>query len=131
MLKVYVFGNDRVEEDSIPIRILPKLRERFPELEFVEFDPTEDFPNEKKMIILDTVMGIDNVVVFGDLDKVELEKRFSLHDFDLGMQLKIMKKMDEGFEVKIIGVPAEMNEEEAMKEVESIIHEQIARMILG
>mgnify|MGYP001559860477 CR=1 FL=1 len=40
--KVLVFGNPLLEQDSIPLRLIGRLRERFPKIEFTEFDPNEN-----------------------------------------------------------------------------------------
>ena len=41
-MRVLVLGNPLIPEDSLPLKLLPKLRKKFPRIEFVEFDPNED-----------------------------------------------------------------------------------------
>ena len=62
-MKVLVFGNLLLDNDSLPLRIIPKLHEKSPDVEFKEIDPTEDLENQgRNLMILDTVEGIDKVV---------------------------------------------------------------------
>jgi len=59
-MKIYVFGNPLVEEDSLAIKLIPSLQKKFPNIQFVIADPNENFPpeGEKDLIIIDTVKGI-------------------------------------------------------------------------
>jgi Ni,Fe-hydrogenase maturation factor len=130
LFRIYVFGNSLVKEDSIPIKILPKLKSLFRNISFIELDPTENFPKEKNLLVIDTVINTDRVRILENIDNIIFEKKFSVHDFDLGFQLKLMKKMGENFKVRIIGIPPGITEKKAAKEVENIIDEQIVKMIL-
>lgn len=121
LFKIYVLGNPLVEEDSLPIQLLPNLREGFREVEFVEIDPTENFPEEDNLIIIDTVINTDRVRILKDVSKIESQPNYSLHDFDLGFNLKLMKKLGKVKEVNIIGVPPNYNEKEALREIKEII----------
>lgn len=117
MKTIYVAGNPLVEEDSLPLRIMPGLRERFPRLEFRELEPTEDLPEEKDLIIIDIVKGIEKVQVIDDIEKIITRKAYSLHDFDLGASLKLMRKAGRLEKVVIIGVPMGIGEREALRQV--------------
>lgn len=117
-MKIFVFGNSMVDMDSLPFRILPGLRKKFPEIEFIELDPNEGLENmEKEANIIDTVVGIERVILIEDIDSIENSPKVSMHDFDLGFNLKLLKKMGRLKKVRIIGVPAEMDEEKAMNQV--------------
>ena len=116
MKTVYVFGNPLVREDSVPLKILGRLKKRFPSLDFVEFDTTEDL-EERDLVILDTVKGIRKVKIIDDVDKIVAEKVYSMHDFDLGQNLRLMKKMKMVDSVVIIGVPMGMDDKKAFAEV--------------
>ncbi len=104
-MNIYVCGNPLVKEDSLPLRILPALQKRFPDINFVEFEPTEDLPKEDNLIIIDTVINAKDVMLIDDIDKFVQTKALSLHDFDLGLNLKLAKKLGRLKSVKIIGVP--------------------------
>jgi len=123
MKKIYVFGNSLVEEDSLPVRLLPKLRESFSDMEFVHLDPTEDIPEEAKLTIIDTVINTNRIRVLTeeDIDKLQNPAAVSLHDFDLATSLKLAKKLGRVKEVKIIGVPPGMGEDKCIEELGRII----------
>ncbi len=114
---IYVFGNPLVKEDSLPLKLIGKLRKKFPSLEFKEFDTVEDFELEKELNIIDTVKGIKKVELIEDIDKIITDKIYSMHDFDLGYNLKLLKKMKMIDKVRIFGIPSNMKEKEAMKEL--------------
>ncbi|MBU2576501.1 MAG: hypothetical protein KKF50_02160 [Nanoarchaeota archaeon] len=117
-MKVLVFGNPFLENDSLPLKLLPKLREKFPDIEFKEIDPTEDLDKQgRDLIILDTVEGIDRVIELNSIEQLHANKVYSMHDFDLAYNLKLLKKIGKIDSVRIIGVPMEIGEGEAMREI--------------
>jgi Ni,Fe-hydrogenase maturation factor len=118
---VYVFGNPLVKEDSMPLKLIDKLRKEFPYIEFKEFDTVEDLDLEKELNIIDTVKGIKKVELIEDIDKIVTDKIYSMHDFDLGYNLKLWKKMKMIDKVRIFGIPSNMKEKEAMKELCDVI----------
>ncbi len=124
-LKILVFGNALVEEDSLPLRMMAALRRRFPSVEFREFDSAENLEGEgRDLVILDAAKGIDGVVLLDWPDSVEaLEtgKIYSMHDFDLAVTLKILKKMKLLDSVRIIAVPMGYPEKKALAEVAALI----------
>lgn len=117
MPTIFVAGNYLLNMDSLPLRIMGALSKKFPQIRFEEFDPTENFPNQKNLVILDTVFGIKKVELISDSEKFVLPKNVSLHDFDLAVNLKLMQKAGviEGF--KIIGVPPNLSEKKALEQV--------------
>jgi Ni,Fe-hydrogenase maturation factor len=121
-MKILVFGNLLVKKDSLPSRILPKLRKEFNEIEFKEIDATEELQAEgRDLVILDAVEGIDEVRVIEDIDQIKQSKVYSLHDFDLGYNLKLLKKMKLIDSVKIIGVPMRISEKDAINQIQFIL----------
>ena len=117
---IYIFGNPLLDFDNLPLKLAPALGERFPNIDFIIADPNENIkPDEKgELLIIDTVMGLDKVAVFEDIEKIQQDKIYSLHDFDLGFNLKLLQKIGQLKKIKIIGVPAgEVNEEEVLLEV--------------
>lgn len=120
-MKIYVLGNPLLEEDNLPIKLLPKLKSIFSNIKFIEFDPTEEFPEENPLILIDTIEGLRDIKLFEDLDKIQLPPNYSVHDFDLGFQLKLMKKLGKLKEVVVIGVGQNISKEEAIIKLEKII----------
>ena len=118
---IYALGNPLLKEDSLPLKILPKLRERFKGVVFKELDPSENLPEEEHLVIVDTIINCNNVCVLKDIDKIATEPRYSLHDFDLGFSLKLMKKLGKINDVTIIGVPQMIRLENALEQTVKII----------
>ena len=117
MKTIYVFGNPLVKEDSLPLKLIDKLRKKFPLIEFKDFDTVEDMELEKELNIIDTVKGIKRVELIEDVDKIITDKIYSMHDFDLGYNLKLLKKMKMIDNVRIFGIPMNMKEKEAFEQL--------------
>ena len=122
-MMVIVFGNTDLPEDSLPLRILPQLRERFLEVEFLTLDPNEEWPldsargKDEELTIIDTVQGIKDIQVFVDLDTFSAAPRLSMHDFDALANLQLLKKLGKIKSVKIIGVPPGIGEQVAIQKI--------------
>ena len=90
--KIYCFGNPSIEEDSIALELADDLNERFPQIEFVKcMGP--DFLlslDEKELMIIDAVKGIDKVMVIDDINKICYTKTTTMHDFDLGTSVHLL-----------------------------------------
>lgn len=122
MKTIYLIGNKLVPEDALPIQLKEKLTKRFPAIKFKEFDPTENLPEDSPhLIMIDTVKGIDRVSLFKDIDSFSSQKAYSMHDFDLGWQLKLYKKMGKVEKVTIIGIPMGMDEKTAYDQVTALL----------
>jgi Ni,Fe-hydrogenase maturation factor len=123
---IYIFGNPLFEFDNLPIKLIPKLKKEFPKINFKLTDPNENLkPDNKKLIIIDTILNIDKVTVLDDLEKIETQKLYSMHDFDLGFNLKLLKKIGKLNEVLIFGVPQDIEKEEAFKQLVETIKKKI------
>jgi hypothetical protein len=129
-MSVSVFGNSDLAGDSLPVKIVPKLRERFPEIRFVVEDPNEiDLPKQGSWVILDTVRGLDGVKWISVEDVARSRNAgVTAHDYDLSTLLLLAKKLDLSFEPQILGVPFGINEDEALpavtREIEKIVEER-------
>ena len=111
MRTVHVAGNPLVPEDSLPLRLLPRLKKAFPAIDFQELAPSEELPRE--LTLIDTVQGASGVRVLTELERIVSAKPVGLHDFDLGLTLKLLKKAGRLDSVIIICVPMTMTEEAA------------------
>src|SRR3989304_8452561 len=121
-MKIFVFGNPRVKNDSLPLRILPKLRKRFPKIRFEVCDPTEiNESSTKELWILDSATGISDVTIFNDISTFQISSRMSVHDYDLALELRLLQKLGKIGKVKIIAVPVGMKEEKVLKKVTSLL----------
>jgi Ni,Fe-hydrogenase maturation factor len=129
---IHIFGNPLLDFDNLPLRLAPKLQKIFPEIDFVIADPSENIePINGEMIIIDTVEGIKSaqggpasggkVVIINDLKKIQTARIYSLHDFDLAFNLKLLQKIGKLKRVKIFGVPMNGDEEEILEQLEYLI----------
>ena len=131
-MKVLVFGNPFLENDSLPLRLLSKLRERFSDIEFKEVDPTEGLESEgRDLVIIDSVEGIDEVVEIDSIGRLHTNRVCSMHDFDLAYNLKLLKKVGKIDSVRIIGVPMGIGEDEALNQIQSILRKWAAQDMQG
>ncbi len=125
-LQVFVFGNLDLQEDNLPMRILPKLKKRFPNVGFVVRDPHEEWDIPENMIVLDTVVGIKDVRIFSDLKKFQPPPRVSMHDFDAYANLRLLQKLGKLKKINIIGVPPMMSESEVVGKVIALLRPMLS-----
>jgi hypothetical protein len=134
-MMVYVFGNKDIEEDKNAFLVAEYLEGKIEgvDFKFVGIEDEISFETEKP-IIMDVVLGIDEVTLFDDIDKVILPPRVSAHDMDLGFQLKYLKKIGKIKQAMIIGVPMEWSAKQTAKYYErviSILRKLVAQDIQG
>jgi len=104
---IYIFGNLLNPSDSLPVQLLPRLQKEFQSITFVHADPSDNWwQGEKNIIIIDTVRGIHKVTLFDDLDLFQKQTMVTPHDYDLYIDLALMKKVGKIESVVIIGIPA-------------------------
>ena len=118
---IYIFGNIDLSGDSLPLRILPELEEKFPEILFEIKDPNEEWTAPENLTIIDTVSGIKEVMVFDDLEKFSAAPRVGMHDFDALTNLRYLQKLGKIKSIKIIGLPLDMDESKAIQEISKLL----------
>ncbi|MEK7637667.1 MAG: hypothetical protein AAB402_04790 [Patescibacteria group bacterium] len=116
-MTVFVFGNPDLPEDALPLRLVPQLRAKFPQHTFSIKDPNEEWDVPERLIVIDTVKGVDQVKEFHGLDSFASAPRVSMHDFDALTQLRFLQKLGKLKEVTIVGVPPEMEQQKALKDI--------------
>ena len=121
MKNILVFGNPYLKEDSLAVKIGKKLHLKG--FKVVHCSKPDDLLNHdiNQSVILDVAKGIEEVTLFNDIDSLEFSVIFSLHDFDLGYFLKLMKETGKLGKTNIIGIPLEYDEKRAIGEIKSII----------
>jgi len=121
-MTVFVFGNPDIKGDSLPLKILPELRKRCPEIDFQMKDPNEDFELPEDAVIIDVVAGLKEVSIFDSLDDFQPPPRTTLHDFDLFGHLQLLKKLGKlPSKIKIIGLPPTISKEKATDSITAIL----------
>jgi len=132
-MNVYVFGNEYIAEDKRAIEVARELEGAIEGISFVFVNPNEDVPfvDQRLAVILDTVEGIQDVaLVEGDrIDGLVLSPRGSVHDFDLGFQLRYLRKLGKLGKVTIIGIPQE-GEVDYLR-IKSILRKLVAHDMQG
>ena len=122
---VYCFGNPLLKEDSLPFLLAPQLRKEFPLIDFVDANSPDDIEEQEEILILDTAKDITNATVLDNIDVLCSNRTCSLHDFDLGMTLKLMQKMGKLKKVKIFCIPMGYSKVKAFTELKKLIKTQI------
>lgn len=118
-MKIFVLGNPLLEEDSLPIRIMPMLQKKFPGIEFI--DNVDEIETEKNIIAIDVAEGIDKIEILDNVEKIVSDKIYSMHDFDFGQTLKLMKTCGKLKSVKVFCLPKNMKEKDAVIELTKLI----------
>ncbi len=120
-MTIFIFGNPDISLDSMPLRLLPRLRELFPAVNFEIKDPNEDWEVPEELVIIDTALGIREVTVFDDLFKFKPAPRITLHDFDALANLRYLQKLGRLRKLKIIALPPDIAEDKALVEIADFI----------
>jgi hypothetical protein len=126
---ILVFGNPDVDVDSLPLKILPELSNKFPDIDFQFKDPNEDWDLSSidsvkktgRITVLDTVFGLEKVTVIEDINKFTLAPKVSMHDFDALSNLRYLIKLGKIKSVTVIGVPPDITEIEAVEQISEIL----------
>lgn len=104
---IYILGNPLVELDRKAVILFDFLQRFFSRCHFIHLDPTEEIEEieEKTFCCIDAVIGIEKVTVFESLKDFVRSPRFSAHDYDLLVQLRLLQKLGKITSFTIIGVP--------------------------
>ena len=121
-MKIFIFGNPDLEIDSLPLRVLPALKSRFPDIDFIVLDPNEEWKIPEEMAMIDTVVGIKELTIFDNLQPFTEAPRVSVHDFDAFFNLIYLQKLGKLKKIKIFGIPPEIKESKAGEELTKAIN---------
>ena len=121
-MRISVFGNPDLPADALPVSLIPELKQQFPDIEFVHQDPNEDCePLGSPWVIIDTVKGLPGVRIIKDIELLKHKKTLTMHDYDLGLHLVLLKKIHPDLAIRIIGVPAGYDPRQALEEIAAIL----------
>ncbi len=115
--EVWLFGNQDLAEDSLAPRLKALLIKEFPEADFIIQDPLDEWPDKDRLIIVDTVRGLDQVKVFTALSDFASGPLVTMHDFDLKTELELRTKVGKLPPFAIIGLPPDLTESEAVEKI--------------
>lgn len=125
MKTVLCFGNPHIKGDSMSVQLAKELK--VPNFEFIiSIFPDEilNYKNVDELYLMDVVKGIDKVMLITEMDKIKFNQTISLHDFDLGFVLKLMKATGKLKTIKIIGLPMGVGKEEIKEQVIKLLTHQ-------
>lgn len=117
MKTLHVFGNEFLKLDDFAGKVSKHLEGKANIIECSSPEIMLD-SKDKEILILDVVKGIKNPVVIKDLSRIKTRRMTSMHDFDIGFFLNLMKNMGMNRKIKIIGIPQKGNALKTAKEVE-------------
>ncbi|MBW3002378.1 hypothetical protein KY338_04410 [Candidatus Woesearchaeota archaeon] len=117
-MKLLCFGNEFIEEDSLAKELADELK--IEGVEFIKCDSLNGIKGD--VIVLDVVKGLEEVKLI-PLDKVKDFHPVSMHDFDLGTELKLRKSIGEINNVTIIGIPMQGDKENIKQGIIKLINE--------
>ena len=120
MKTVYAFGNEYVKEDGFAKEVASELKGNFHVI--TAATPDVLFENkEKEILIIDVVRNIKKPMLITDLSQLKTRNIVSLHDFDLGYVLTLLRNLGRKNKILIIGVPPTGNKKHIASEVEKMI----------
>lgn len=119
--QVWLFGNPDFAPDALPLKLKADLQSHLPDFEFVIKDPNEEWDLPQKLIIIDTVQGIDKITIFNSLEQFQNTPRLTLHDFDLLTNLKWLAKLKKLPPLLIIGLPMKAQKQKALDKISEIL----------
>lgn len=132
-MKVYIFGNEDLDFDNKAILVAKKFKKTIENCDFIYVKPNQDLPfvDREEIVIMDTIEGIDDITLINDdqIQDISLEKRTTAHDFDLGFQLKYLKKIGKLGKVTIVGLPMAWDID--YLRIQSILRKLVAQDIQG
>jgi Ni,Fe-hydrogenase maturation factor len=120
-MRVFVLGNPDLAMDSLPIKLLPELREARPDIVFTIQDPNDDWDTSESFWVIDTVVGLPEITVFNSLDAFQKTPRVSMHDFDALTYLRFLKKLGKLPPITIIGIPSDKTETEVLPTILTLL----------
>jgi hypothetical protein len=111
-----------VESDNAALKVCELLKNDFAGVEFIVCDdPSEILEHADDTIILDIVKGIDRVQFIDD-DLLKDRNLYTLHDFDLGFFIKLVKGIG-GPKTNILGLPYGQPVQSLLRDVKRILNE--------
>ncbi|MBN1544846.1 hypothetical protein JW898_05295 [Candidatus Woesearchaeota archaeon] len=124
MLYLLAFGNPYLNEDNLALHIADAvIEEGIKGVEVVKCVSPEEVMNYtgKDFVILDVVKDVKEVMIIDDIDRLKADGMVSLHDFDLGFFLKLMKETGKITKVRIIGIPQKGDKDVLKKKVLTLL----------
>lgn len=116
-MRVLAFGslNDRQAWE-----VVDKIKDNFPRIKFLKtgnIDAILAF--DEDLVVMDAVKGIEKPCLLG-IDDLKARRLNTLHDFDAGFFLRLMKKIGKIKKIKIIGIPMKIDDN-TIKDIKKLL----------
>lgn len=123
-MKILVFGNPEIKEDSLATEIAEEVKIKG--YEFITCNNPDDilFYSDEDLYIMDVVKDIDEVKIIDNIEMLKKSGFVSLHDFDVAYFLKLLKKLNKIDKIKIIGLPQKGNKEKIKKRIIKVLSKE-------
>ena len=122
--RILVFGNEYIAGDSLAVAVGRLIKAGRRDIEIIECrnpDEVYEFYSGEGCYILDVAKDIDRVITVHDIDKIIAPRLSTLHDFDLGFFLKLLKSLKKIEKVTIICLPMKADIKQSAQETLRII----------
>ncbi len=121
-MEILLFGNPAIPSDNLALEVGKALEKEGHTTRHVN-NPLEllDIKLDERVII-DVAVGIKEVTLLTNVDRLTLGRLCSLHDLDMAYFMKLMQRLGEIHDVRIIAIPAEMSVQEALPKVKELLH---------
>ncbi|MBR9693159.1 hypothetical protein GOV07_04505 [Candidatus Woesearchaeota archaeon] len=120
-MKLLVLGNSALSFDNLALKVGGALK---PEHEVIHLENPLDLLEHdlEQAVIIDAAMGVKEPRLIEDLDRIKLGNLCSLHDFDMAFFMKLLKRIGQLDQVRIIALPMHATVEEVLPKVQDILH---------
>ena len=120
--QIWLFGNPDFTPDALPLKLKDALQKRLPNFYFIIKDPNEEWELPEKLIIIDTIQGLDKITTFTSLNQFQNAPRLTVHDFDLLTNLRWLAKLKKLPPFLIIGLPVKTQKRETIDKIVAILN---------
>lgn len=122
-MKIIALGNEHIEADSLAINLAKEISKEL-DLEIEIIQSTGEYltatKDQKNLLIIDVAKDIKELTLINSIDKLQVSKITSLHDFDIAYYMKLQKELGEVKEIKIIALPIQIPKEHITKTKENL-----------
>jgi Ni,Fe-hydrogenase maturation factor len=120
-MKLLVFGNPALAIDNLAVKVGEELNKQGHDVTHLEnpialFDLRLD-----DYVIIDVALGIEEVTLLADVDKLVHGRLCSLHDMDMAFFLKLKKALGEHENVRIIALPQQGTVDQVLPSVQTLL----------
>lgn len=121
MKKIFVFGNPLLKRDNLALKVAKRLNGAIKGIKFEVAQSLDEVQEKGKLFIMDVAVGVEKVQLVEGIEQLHTKQPISGHDFDLALELKLLRKIGKVEGLKIIAIPADYELQKAVREVKQIL----------